>query len=321
MKRFIAAAFALGLLLICLGVPASAMAAGPSLFASGGYTTQVGSLVIPAGTTHNGNIALSAGNVMVAGTVRGNVSVSFGQVDVSGRVTGNISVGIGQLVLAKGARVGNTSVGIGQIITLPPGAPFPVTTTPNTIQTNIFATRFLPSWASLPIAIATSYTAGLLVRIVWWLIGLAAVLILTSAFPRGLEIVERDFVQAPATGFAWGFLILLAAPPASIVLALTIVGIPLVLVLWALLFAAKVVGYAAISLYVGRAILSRFDLKAPSIGIIAVVGTATFFLVGSVPIIGALVDFVVTCASIGVVARTGFGTGRPWFRKPAPSTP
>lgn len=320
MKRFIPAAFALGLLLLCLGAPASAMAAGPSLFASGGYSTQVGSLVIPAGTTHEGNVALSAGNVVVAGTVRGNVSVSFGQVEVSGRVTGNVSVGIGQIVLSRGAHVGNTSVGIGQIQTLQAGVPLPVTST-DTARTNIFVPGPLLSWASLPIAAATSFTAGLLVRIVWWLIGLAAVLLLTSVFPRGLEIIERDFVQAPATGFAWGFLILLAAPPASIVMVFTIVGIPLVLVLWAALLAAKILGYAALSLFVGREILRRFDHMAPSIGLVAVVGTALFLLVGSVPIIGILMDFAVTCIGIGVVARTGFGTGRPWFRKPAPSNP
>lgn len=314
MKRIVPALAAAGLLLLLCAVPASALAASPTLVAVGS-AAQVGSIVIPAGTVHNGDIDVSAGNVTVEGTVRGNVSVALGQVEVSGRVTGRVSVGMGQIVLAKGARVGNTSVGMGQIQTLGPGVPLPVP--PSTVtHTTVISPRIFGHWPTLPIAWGTAGPSVLLFRVFWWLAGLAVVLILAGAYPRGLETIERDFLKEPVSGFAWGFLLLLCAFPASVILMLTIVGIPLVLLLWLGLVAAKVLGFAALSLYVGREILHRFNRTAPSTGVMAVVGTAAFLIVGTVPLLGWLLGFVVACAGVGVAARTGFGSGRPWFRRP-----
>jgi hypothetical protein len=63
-----------------------------------------------------------------------------------------------------------------------------------------------------------------------------------------------------------------------------------------------------------------FGPAVPTTGWAVFVGTVLFLLIGSIPVIGALVNLAVACLGVGAAGRTGFGTGRPWFRNP-PSPP
>lgn len=92
-----------------------------------------GTITVPAGTVHEGNLVVLGGTVIIEGTVDGNVQGVAGSVTVSGTVTGDIQAaagsvtidgvvagsvdsGTGSLTIAEGARVdGSIETGAGSL--------------------------------------------------------------------------------------------------------------------------------------------------------------------------------------------------------------
>jgi hypothetical protein len=336
------AAAALALALAAGGAgPNVACAAGVPGGASGSWPTGpigqtgAGTVVVPVATTHVGSIGLGAGTVVVRGVEIGTVTVGVGAVEVSGRVTGSIEVGMGEVILAHGARVGGrVSVGMGREVRLAPGQPLPLTVGGvDRTETLTFAPAPpLPAVGVWPLAAVVRAAAGalplgggpalavapLVGRVAWWLVSLAVALVVLVLFPEPVRRLVDDVEAAPLSALGWGTLVALAAGPAAVLLAITLLGIPLALLLVLAVLLAKVLGYVAVSLLLGRRLLPRLGVRDGAIGWELVAGTVLLLLVGSVPVLGALVDLAVALVGIGASGRTGFGTGRPWLRAPRP---
>ncbi len=309
-KRLALAALAIAAILML--APGMASAQSPS-------SAAVGTIVVPRGTTH-GPIAISVGRVEVFGTVDGNVSVGVGEVDIAGTVTGNASVGVGQIVLTPSATVGGqSSVGIGQIRRLSPGESLPPAGSGPTMMTDTIGLGH-GFWTGFPLGFGLG-SFGLWAigvgRLLGWLISLGFALLIFALFPRPIDEMAGIVQKSPGPVAGWGIALMFLAPPVLVILAITVVGIPLVLAGALALIAAKVAGYVVASLLVGRRLGASFTHgreMAPAWQI--VIGSVLFMVVGAIPGIGLLLDLVVTAFGLGAAALTGFGTGRPWFRRP-----
>ncbi len=304
----------------------------PALCSAQAQSVSTGTVTVPAGTTHVGTIHVGAGSVVVRGTEIGDVNVGVGLVEVSGRVTGSVSVGMGQLILSHDASVAGTiHVGMGGQTRLSAGQPLPAVRRGASLDVNApfppLAPGHLPLWRlaggfgslSVPWSLgAVGLLAGLLGRLAWWLISLAVAFVLLSLFPEPTRRIADDIERAPGPSLGWGLLVALASGPAMVLLAITILGIPLSLLLVLALLAAKVMGYVAVSLLLGARVLPRLGGTKSVVGWDLAAGTVLLLLVGSIPVLGLLVDLLVAFLGIGACGRTGFGTGRPWFRNPGP---
>lgn len=83
------------------------------------------------------------------------------------------------------------------------------------------------------------------------------------------------------------------------------------------LLAGKICGYTAASLLAGRRLSRAFGHTGSwAVGREIVLGTALFLVVGSIPMVGSLLDLAVTAFRFGAVALTGFGGGPPCLRRP-----
>lgn len=307
------------LALAALAIAAILMLTPEIAFAQSPSSADIGTIVVPRGTTH-GPIAISVGRVEVFGTVDGNVSVGVGEVDIAGKVTGNASVGVGQIVLTPSAAVGGqSSVGIGQIRRLGPGQSLPPAGTGPTAITDTFGLGH-GFWTAFPLGLGLG-SLGLWAvgfgRLLGWLVSLGFALLIFALFPRPIEEMAGVLERSPGSVAGWGIALLFLMPPVLVILAITVVGIPLVLVAALALIAAKVAGYVIASLLVGRRLRSSFTHGrevAPAWNL--VIGSALFLVVGAIPGVGLLLDLVVMVFGLGAAALTGFGTGRPWFRRP-----
>lgn len=309
---------------VAAALPAPRAAAAPDSLSTGTYT-------VPVDVTHQGNIDMGVGSVVIQGAEIGSVNVGTGEVEVSGTVTGAVQVGMGQLILGHAAHVGGkVRVGAGQVVRLAPGQPLPAVTrgggqgfVGHNLPVNagagvgeIFG-RLLGIALFGPFA-AASVALSLVGRVAWWLVSLAVAFVLLSLFPEPTRRIAEDVERAPGSALGWGLLVVLASGPAAILLAITILGIPLALLLGLGLLAAKVMGHVAVSLLLGARVLPRLGVGQAAVGWELVAGTVLLLLVGSVPVLGFFVALIVGLIGIGACGRTGFGAGRPWFRAPPP---
>jgi cytoskeletal protein CcmA (bactofilin family) len=123
-RRSLAAALALALVVVAAigAVPAAASAqqVGGSVNVPAG-TTQTGDLSVVGGTvviegTLDGSLQGLAGSVLVTGTVTGDVEVAAGSVTISGTVEGDVEAAAGAVTLTESGRVGGSlSTGAGDV--------------------------------------------------------------------------------------------------------------------------------------------------------------------------------------------------------------
>jgi hypothetical protein len=138
-----------------------------------------------------------------------------------------------------------------------------------------------------------------------WSLGLIALAgFIAGVFPasRGMgEGLRSD----PAIGLLLGFIALVCVPIAAVVLAITIIGIPLALAVLLLYFLMLIVGYAAVGVIIGDAALATLrsqDAGAVGWRVGAAMGAMlALALLTRIPYLGGLVAFVALMGGVGAI--------------------
>jgi len=217
------------------------------------------------------------GRTIVAGRVNGSVVVFYGFTTVSGDVRDNVIVFRGSVSVESGAHIGGDLV-----------------------------TRTRPDVASDAVIdgerrrVSSFQFAGysFLVRILVWLAFSVSVLVLgllmVSLLPGPMESAANASRTVGAT-LGWGLLMLIGLPIASILVAVTLVGLPLGLALLFGLWLLFTLGYTAGAYAVGRRILPapRGRMKA------FLAGWGVVRVLAIVPFVGGLVWTLVAIAGLG----------------------
>jgi hypothetical protein len=148
------------------------------------------------------------------------------------------------------------------------------------------------------------------------LFGLGFLLLVLA--PRRMQVLEANLRDEPVKNGLAGFLGLIATIPATVLLVVTLVGIPVAILMWPALAFLIAVGLVAIahrlgaSLPLGRA--TRTQALVLAAGTLVVMGVA------QIPVLG---PFAVGCAGVvglGAVLRTRFGQpprGTPVIESPS----
>ncbi len=147
-------------------------------------------------------------------------------------------------------------------------------------------------------------TAGVnwLFQLIWFIAGVLVWGILTLILPRIWAGLNQATLQTPWSALGWGFLFLLVTPLASLLLLITVVGIPLSLALMAayaaLLYAGKIITGDAVGRYLAR----RFGWEGRMHAIFPfMIGFAGLILLSKIPIAGFLISIVAASVAIGAV--------------------
>ena len=266
-----------------------------NLYVFGGFAAlEEGSLV-------DGDVVLLGGTIEINGTVDGEIVAMGGLVSLgpSAIVEGDVSIVAGHIDRSPGAQVyGDVNTGIeGPVsITIPGGvrAPIPGGVNFPTIQINTN-----PLWEGL----------WVLFRSILW----AAVAVLVVLFlPKNTQrIGEVAISQAPISG-GLGLLTVVVAPIIFIIVAITIIGIPLSLLGVFLLFLSTAFGIIAVGTQVGQR-LGRMLNQEWALAVAAGVGTFLLMLVvdglsSAIPCSGGLAAFLLAVIGIGAVLLTRYGS-------------
>jgi uncharacterized membrane protein len=126
----------------------------------------------------------------------------------------------------------------------------------------------------------------------------ALLLALTPDFTESiLETVEEEL----GTSFLWGLGIFVALIAVMVLLAITIIGLLIVIPLALVTALLYLVGSAIVFLYVGERLVEAADVNTSRWGHL-VVGALFAAVIAAIPLVGGLANFVVNSIGVGAIA-------------------
>ncbi len=280
-----------------------------------------GNAVIMQDSTVTGNIAIFGGNLSISGTVQGGITAFGGNITVtdSGIVIGTINAIGGNRFISPNAKVGGVTTDFGQI-QIPSGVyPFG--------QTFLFNPGISFVWS------------------VFLALIMAALAVVIALFlPAPTTNVARTITGEPVISGGVGILTIIVAPVIIVVLAITILLLPLSL-LFILVFGVTLVfGWIALGLAVGDRMAELFNTRW-TIPVSAGIGTLVLSLVANLVLaitgfniwtlccIGVPVILLLNMVTLGGVVSSRYGSQvystrihpqapmPPTYVPPAPSSP
>ena len=270
--------------------------AGDVTVASTGHVTgdiegAAGSIRI-AGTV-DGDVSGAAGDVTVAdgATIGGTLEAGAGVVRIDGTVNGDVTVGADRIVLGPAASVDGDLRYDGKL----QGDRSAVAGTIVQDSSLGGANGFGPA--------DPEFSWGLGIGLYGFLVNLALGALLLLLFPTFSTRIADRAVETPARTGAVGLLALVAIPIGLVLLALTIVGIPLTIA-GAIIFGLLAwVGAVYGRIAVGTWLVSHTETDTPWAAL--VVGFLVVALAVRIPFLGGLAEFLVFLLGFGALVLVG----------------
>jgi cytoskeletal protein CcmA (bactofilin family) len=128
-------------------------------------------------------------------------------------------------------------------------------------------------------------------------------------FPARMKELGAELKQQPMKNGVVGLLGALALLPLSIVLCVTIIGIPVAVVLMVAAPVAAALGFSAVASELGLRVPLLRGRKTQAM--VLALGLLILLIVGHIPVLGGLVLTAATLMGFGAVIRTRFGHYRP----------
>lgn len=242
-----------------------------------------------------GDLSIAGGDVEIRGPVKGDVHAAGGTVLIDSAVGGDVAVLSGDLELGPNARIAGQLRYTGPEMQRHPDAQVAGAVRHETrgerhrIERNERHSSSGGGW--------------------FWTVGLIALAaLLAAAFPAMTRRFGTELRTHPGLAFAFGFAALVLVPIFALLLVITIIGAPLALVVVLLYFLLLLVGYAAVAVVVGDAVLARFKAEAaPLLGWrvgAAMLAMLAIAVLGRIPFVGGIVVFAVLLAGIGAIVMS-----------------
>ncbi len=255
-----------------------------------------GNAVIMQDSTVTGNIAVFGGNLNISGTVQGGITAFGGNITITdtGVVIGTINAIGGNRFISPNARVGQVTTNFGQI----------------QIPTVVF-----PFGQSVFFNPAISFVGAVFISLI-----MAALAVVIALFlPAPTTNIARTITGEPIISGGVGILTIIIAPVIFIVLAVTILLLPLALLFFLVFIVTLLFGWIALGLAVGDRMAELFSTRW-AIPVSAGIGTLVLTLVGALVLaitggnfwtlccIGVPVVLLLNMVTLGGVVSSRYGS-------------
>ena len=303
-----------------------------------------GQTVVVTGTL-DGDLIAAAQQVVVDGTVNGNVRAAGGVITINGHVGRSITGLAEQVNISSSGRVDGSLLAAGETLSLFGPVGRGITAGGGTLQLGGPVGGKVVVWAqnlslgpNTRIAGDLEYYAerqldtsggtvagqvrfhqierqerqapllnglfdfgGLILLVGSAILGALAIIFAPRASARAVELGR----QQPLPTFGVGLLVLCAVPIATVLIGVTLVGIPLALAVAALYWLGILLAWPALGLVIGTELARRVRRSEPMpvLGAL-VVGLIVLHLVTHLPIVGGLVAFLGLAFGLGLIAQS-----------------
>lgn len=273
--------------------------------AAGGLVSvdgEVGGDVVSSGGTVNfgsestigGDLVAAGGTVRSAGLVTGRAKISAGDLSISGTINGNV-----EAVTENAPRLSSTAKIGGDFVytsedeaELREGASIVGEVTHKLPE--VRGERVQPG------GLALFFGLGLVWKIVFLAAMFVAGAVLIALFPRWTKNAADNIPSKPWLSLGWGFLLLIVTPIASVLLLITVIGLPLGLFVGGLYAAALYLAWIVVGRYTGRQVIRLIRKEGePSPYWSLLLGLVILALIMLIPILNIFAYFVFVIAGLG----------------------
>jgi cytoskeletal protein CcmA (bactofilin family) len=250
-----------------------------------------------------GDIDAGFGDVKIEGLVEGDVRAEFGDVLVNAPVKGDVIVGWGDVDLGPEARIsGNLECESGEI-----------TGNRGAVEGHMMA-------RGMALDFDESNEPGILGFVGWLFAALAfaACAVLAAVLAPGpLASAARRVGESPGRAFVYGLVSLPAFFVLCVILAVTIIGIPLLLLLVPAYLALVFFGALVAAFFIGTRILMVTGRYRVGNALAAVVGALILAATTFIPVLGDLLPYALSLLGTGAVILALFSRRRPRASHPS----
>jgi len=267
---------------------------------------------VPKGVVHPDDIVVIFGEVQVEGEVTGDVVVILGRADISGKVGGDVVGILTAMHITDDADIGGEMVSIGGPMSKATGARIGGETVNLNFLDLVPFLRHGFSWSAMLwicFLIKLAKLAGLFL----------VVLLITAIVPRRLSLIADAFPKRWGTAILAGLLGYCATVVLCVVLACTIIGIPLAIALGLAAKLIKWIGLASILFLLGQRIGRNVWKRDLSHFASVLGGFAVYAVIYLIPILGAFFAGAMSVLALGISILTRFGSDEPWRKSGSPA--
>lgn len=246
---------------------------------------------IEEGRIIEGDLVAIMGNINVEGRVRGDVISVLGDIHLNNTIEGDVVSVAGRITRGERAEImgSTTQVRLGEI----------------RIGSFLSRQRIGGLWQLW----GTGTAFGLFRLIV--LFGL--VLLVFSLLPERERNMAYELEKSPGRILIIGLIGVLLFPVLLLLMAITIIGLPVIPLLIFLFFGINFIGYVAVVYFAGERI-AAVGKNGMSIYLRLFLGVLVLWVLNSVPLFGWIFYLLLMFLSLGVVLDTKFGSGSRWFK-------
>jgi uncharacterized RDD family membrane protein YckC len=254
------------------------------------------------------DVVVVFGNATIKGRVSGDLVVIAGSTKVLGTVEGDLVNILGSATLGPDAKMRRDVVVVGGTLTREPGAT--IGGTPTVVSTlGIFPNfEWLKSYAVHGIMFARPIAPQ--VGWVWVVVGICLLIYLLIAilFPRPIQACVDTLEKRPIGSFFMGILLFVLLAPLTFLLAVSIVGIPVIPFLFCAMIVAFLFGKVSVYRFAGTQVGRQFNLATLQLPLVAfLIGALIFCLLYMIPVLGFLVWCAIIPFGMGAAALAAFG--------------
>jgi uncharacterized RDD family membrane protein YckC len=262
--------------------------------------------------------AVIKGSTTINGEVQHDCVTVFGNATVNGKIGNNLMVVLGSVELGPEADVGGQLIVVGGEVKKAPGAQI------HGEQTQVHVPGLLPAvdWITKGLLWARPFPPN----VGWaWLIAIILLLVnllLLVIFPQPIQACVDTIERKPITSFFAGILAKLLLGLFIALLAITVVGLIVVPFLAAGALVGALFGKITAYRYVGQQLVRPTKMEMldrPAITL--VLGTAVFYLLYMIPVVGLIAWGFSGVFGLGAVAVAALGKLRMERRKPEAAAP
>ncbi|MCR4325921.1 MAG: FapA family protein [Patescibacteria group bacterium] len=269
----------------------------------GGDIVAGGGQIQLTGKNIGGDVAIGGGSVRIDSSVGGDVKVGGGDVYINGPVAGNVELDADKITLGPNADIGGnltyTSV---KEATLEEGAVVRG-------ETDFTARKARGEMGGA--ALAGIFTLALLAKFLMLFVGALILLLIFRKYPA--ELVERA-MDNPLREMGRGVVFLIVTPVVSVVLLVSVIGIPLG-ALGLLVFGAAMVFASLVAPIILGSIAHRWIFKPSDYQVswkTILLGVALYILIGIIPIIGWIAKLVLIVLALGAMLNIKWAIAKEW---------
>jgi len=260
------------------------------------------------------------GDVLISGKVRGDVDAGFGDVEIQGPVDGDVHAAFGDVFVNAPVK-GDVSVGQGDV-DLGPQAEIlgdlesesgEFTGNEDAVKGDIMA-------RGMAFDFDESHGPGILGFVGWFFAALAfaaCVVLAAVVAPGPMASAARRAEETPGRAFVYGLISLPAFFVLCIVLAVTIIGIPLLLLVVPAYLALLFCGALVAAFFLGTRVLMITGRYRVGNALAAMVGALVLAATAFIPVLGDLLLYALALLGTGAVMLALFSRRRPRASHPS----